>query len=293
MSKKQINVQGHEISVLLGNNDEDFISLTDMAKYKEGEFYVSDWIRNTDTLDYLGTWEALNNPNFNYGEFTIIRNESGGRAYRISVKDWVKRTNAIGIKSRTGRYGGGTYAHKDIAFHFGMWLSPSFHLYVVKEFQRLKEAESNPLALKWDLNRLLTKANYHLHTDAVKELFVVPNPSISKRKQQLLYANEADMLNLSVFGYTAEEWKEANPKLATRFNMRDTATINELVVMSNVESMNAELIKRGIKDIKDRFPILHKMAKEQLRSLEAFKLEHKFRRILPDSKSNESSKKIE
>lgn len=293
MSKKQINVQGREISVLLGNNDNDFIRLTDMSKYKEGDFYVSDWIRNTDTMDYLGTWEALNNPNFNYGEFTIIRNESGGRAYRISVKDWVKRTNAIGIKSKTGRYGGGTYAHKDIAFHFGMWLSPSFHLYVVKEFQRLKDAESNPLALKWDLNRLLTKANYHLHTDAIKEQFVVPNPSISKRKQQILYANEADMLNLSVFGYTAEEWKEANPILAIKYNMRDTATINELVVMSNVESMNAELIKRGVTDIKDRFPILHKMAKEQLRSLEVFNLEHKFRRILPDNNSDKSQDKIE
>ena len=187
MSKKQIVVQGHDISVILGKNDDDYINLTDMAKYKEGDFFVSDWIRNTDTLDYLGTWETLNNPNFNYGEFTTIRNESGGRAYRISVKDWVAKTNAIGIRSKAGRYGG-TYAHKDIAFHFGMWLSPSFNLYVVKEFQRLKEAENNSLALDWNLNRMLTKANYHLHTDAIKE-FIIPTPNLSKRKQAILYAD--------------------------------------------------------------------------------------------------------
>lgn len=280
MSNKQITVQGHDISVILGKNDDDFISLTDMAKYKDGDFYVSDWIRNTDTLDYLGTWESLNNPDFNYGEFTIIRNESGGRAYRISIKEWVKRTNAIGIKSKTGRYGGGTFAHKDIAFHFGMWLSPSFHLYVVKEFQRLKEVESSTLALEWDMNRILTKANYLLHTDAVKE-FVIPSPELSKRKQAIRYANEADMLNLSVFGYTAKQWEDANPKLKGKRNMRDTATINELIVMSNVESMNAELIKRGMTDMRDRFTVLHKMAKEQLRSLNGHNIEYKFRRLLP------------
>lgn len=283
MSKKQITVQGQDIAVLLGQNDNDFISLTDMAKYKDGDFYISDWIRNTDTIEYLGTWESLNNPNFNYGEFTTIKNESGGRAYRISVKDWVKRTNAIGIKSKTGRYGGGTYAHKDIAFHFGMWLSPSFHLYVVKEFQRLKEEENNTLALDWDLNRMLTKANYQLHTDAVKD-FVIPKPGLTKQKQAILYASEADMLNLSVFGYTAKQWEEANAKLKGKYNMRDTATINELIVMSNVESMNAELIKRGMIDMRNRFQILHKMAKEQLRALNAHHMDRRFRRIIPDAR---------
>ncbi len=291
MSKKQIVVQGHDISVILGKNDDDYINLTDMAKYKEGDFFVSDWIRNTDTLDYLGTWETLNNPNFNYGEFTTIRNESGGRAYRISVKDWVAKTNAIGIRSKAGRYGG-TYAHKDIAFHFGMWLSPSFNLYVVKEFQRLKEAENNSLALDWNLNRMLTKANYHLHTDAIKE-FIIPTPNLSKRKQAILYADEADMLNLSVFGYTAKQWEEANPKLKNKYNMRDTATINELIVMSNIESMNAELIKRGIKNQNDRFAILHKMAKEQLRSLNGHDIERNFRKILPSNSNTDFSKKIE
>lgn len=291
MSKKQIVVQGHDISVILGKNDDDYINLTDMAKYKEGDFFVSDWIRNTDTLDYLGTWETLNNPNFNYGEFTTIRNESGGRAYRISVKDWVAKTNAIGIRSKAGRYGG-TYAHKDIAFHFGMWLSPSFNLYVVKEFQRLKEAENNSLALDWNLNRMLTKANYHLHTDAIKE-FIIPTPNLSKRKQAILYADEADMLNLSVFGYTAKQWEEANPKLKNKYNMRDTATINELIVMSNIESMNAELIKRGIKNQNDRFAILHKMAKEQLRSLNGHDIERNFRKILSSNSNTDFSKKIE
>lgn len=281
MTKKIINVQGHNISVILDKRDEDYICLTDMAKYKDGDFYISDWIRNTDTIEYLGTWETLNNPDFNYGEFTTIKNESGGRAYRISIKDWVKRTNAIGIKSTAGRYGG-TYAHKDIAFHFGMWLSPSFQLYVVKEFQRLKEQEGGVLALQWDVNRLITKANYRLHTDAVRD-FVMPKLKISKLKQSILYADEADMLNLSVFGYTAKQWEEANPTLKNKYNMRDTATINELIVMSNVESMNAELIKKGIIGLSDRFPILHKMAKEQLRALNGRVQEHKFRRLLPDT----------
>lgn len=281
MSKKIINVQGHNISVILDKGDEDYICLTDMAKFKDGEFYISDWIRNTDTIEYLGTWETLNNLDFNYGEFTTIKNESGGRAYRISVKDWVKRTNAIGIKSTAGRYGG-TYAHKDIAFNFGMWLSPSFQLYVVKEFQRLKEQESSELALQWNVNRLITKANYRLHTDAIKD-FVIPKLKLSKLKQSVMYADEADMLNLSVFGYTAKQWEDANPILKNKYNMRDTATINELIVMSNVESMNAELIKKGVISLNDRFAILHKMAKEQLRALNGHVQEHQFRRLLPGS----------
>lgn len=294
MSKKTIVVDSTEISVILKPNQEDYICLTDMARYKDNDpaLVISHWMRLRNTLEYLAAWESIHNPDFKPTEFGRFREESGLNSFTMTVKKWVDATNAIGIQSRAGR-GGGTFAHKDIAFSFGMWISPVFQLHIITEYQRLKEAESNPLALKWDLNRLLTKANYHLHTDAVKEQFVIPNPSISKRKQQILYASEADMLNLSVFGYTAEEWKEANPKLAAKYNMRDTATINELVVMSNVESMNAELLKRGVKDIKDRFPILHKMAKEQLRSLKVFNLEHKFRRILPNNKDEKSQKEIE
>lgn len=290
MSNKKIIVHGTEISVILQKDGEDFISLTDMAKCKDGDFYISDWIRNTDTIEYLGTWEQLYNPNFNYGEFTTIKNESGARAYRISVKEWVKRTNAIGIKSRPGRYNSGTYAHKDIAFNFGMWLSPAFQLYVVKEYQRLVEVEKSSLALEWDMNRLLTKANYSLHTDAIKEKFVTPNPGLSRRKQSILYATEADMLNLSVFGYTAKEWEEANPH--AKGNMRDAATINELIVMSNIESMNAELVKSGMKEISQRFPILHKMAKEQLKSLNNLNADYRFRRII-DSIKKDSQKGVE
>lgn len=285
VGKKTINVNGQSISVILDKGKDGYICLTDMARTKSGDSYISDWIRNTDTIDYLGAWESLYNPDFNYGEFTTIRNESGGRAYRISVKDWIKRTNAIGIKSTPGRYGG-TYAHKDIAFNFGMWLSPPFQLYVVKEYQRLVEVENSALALEWDVNRLITKANYLLHTEAIKN-FVVPTPGISARKAAILYATEADVLNLSVFGYTAKQWEESNPELSKRHNMRDTATINELIVLSNIESMNAELIKRGIHERRQRFAILHRMAKEQLRSLNALHKDYNFRRLRAQNDNKE------
>lgn len=291
MSKKSIQVQGHDISVLITPHSEDYISLTDMVRGAEGEDHIRNWMRNKNTIEFLGIWEQLNNPNFKGVEFDTFLREAGLNRFNMTPRKWIDATNAIGIKSYSGR-GGGTYAHKDIAFEFGAWISPAFKLYLIKEYQRLKEAENDTLALDWDLNRMLTKANYHLHTDAIKQ-FVIPSPNLSKRKQAILYADEADMLNLSVFGYTAKQWEEANPKLKGKYNMRDTASINELIVMSNVESMNAELIKKGIFSQSNRFAILHKMAKEQLRSLNGHNIERQFRRMLSDSKGQEPPKEIE
>lgn len=245
MAKKSIQVQGHDISVLITPRNEDYISLTDMVRGTEGEDHIRNWMRNKNTIEFLGIWEQLNNPRFKGVEFDTFLREAGFNRFNMTPRKWIDATNAIGIKSYSGR-GGGTYAHKDIAFEFGAWISPAFKLYLIKEYQRLKEAENDTLALDWDLNRMLTK-----------------------------------------------QWEEANPKLKGKYNMRDTASINELIVMSNVESMNAELIKKGVFNQSDRFAILHKMAKEQLRSLNGHNIERQFRRMLPDGKGQEPPKEIE
>ena len=285
-TSKKITVQSTEISVLIGKNDNDYISLTDMIKAKDGDFFISDWLRNRNTLEYIGTWEMMYNPNFNYGEFATIKEKAGLNNFKVSVKELVMRTNAICLTAKTGRYGG-TYAHKDIAFHFGMWISPTFQLYIVKEYQRLKEQESNPLSLEWNAKRILSKTNYTLHTDAIKNV-IIPKMDIKDIKQGIIYATEADMLNIILFGCKAKEWAQANPNLASKgMNIRETASINQLVVLSNMESANSEMIKQGVSR-KQRFEILHKMAKEQLKVLDTNNIEQKFRKILPDS-----TKKIE
>lgn len=244
MAKKTlITVQNINISITTINN-EDYICLTDMIKAKDGDFVISDWLRNRDTIEYIGTWESLTNPNFNYGEFTIIRNESGARAYRISIKEWIERTNAIGIIAKTGRYGG-TYAHKDIAFNFGMWISPVFQLYIVKEYQRLKEIENNQYNLEWSVKRVLSKVNYSIHTDAIKN-YIIPKLTLSD-KRDWIYADEADMLNIVMFGCTAKQWRDANPqRVLEGENIRDMASINELAILSNIENLNSIFIKQGI-----------------------------------------------
>jgi hypothetical protein len=273
---RKIIVQDTEIAVSLTNGG-DFICITDMIKAKDGNFFITDWLRNRNTLEYLATWEVINNPNFNYGEFATIRNSAGLNSFKISVKEWVARTNAIGISSKAGRYGG-TYAHKDIAFQFGMWISPAFQLYVVKEYQLLKEQENNPLTLQWNVKRILSKTNYQLHTDAIKEN-LLPTLSIDKQKEYLVYADEADLLNLALFGCRAKDWSESNPALALQnLNIRDTASINQLVVLANIESFNSELIKRNVSR-EERFSILQKMAQEQLSSLEAHNAESNFRKL--------------
>ena len=268
MAKKTttITVQGIDISITK-NNEEDYISLTDMVKAKDGDFFISDWLRNRNTLEYIGAWECINNHNFNYGEFAIIKEKAGLNSVKISVKEWSQRTNAIGIIAKTGRYGG-TYAHKDIAFNFGMWISPVFQLYIVKEYQRLKEIESNQYNIEWNVKRILSKANYHIHTDAINK-YIIPKMSISQKKEWI-YADEADMLNIIMFGCTAKQWRDANPqRVLNGENIRDMASINELAILSNLETLNSSLIKRGI-ERRQRAHILLEMAKEQKQILDRY-----------------------
>lgn len=267
------------IRVILDWDNSDYICLTDMARYRDNDpsFVIGHWMRNLNTIEYLGVWETLHNPNFKPTEFGRFKQESGYNTFTMSPKKWIDATNAIGISSRSGRYGG-TYAHKDIAFSFAMWLSPAFQLYCVKELQRLKEQESNPLLQQWDVKRILSKTNYLLHTDAIKNI-VLPKLTISKQRESLVYASEADLLNLALFGCTAKQWEEANPDLAPKYNMRDAASINQLVVLSNLESYNSELIKQGI-DRKERFQTLQRMAKEQLQLLDLNNAEQRFRKLI-------------
>ncbi len=258
--KKIISIEGKEITIL-PQDKTDFISLTDMAKSQYQEVVIIKWLSLKSTIEYLGEWEALYNPDFNYTEFGTIKNSAGSNNFVLSVKNWIQSTNAIGLKAKAGRYGG-TYGHKDIAFHFGMWISPKFQLLLVKEYQRLKEDESNHFKLNWNLQRTLSKINYRIHTDAIKQN-IVPN-LISKSQINFVYANEADILNVALFGITAKQWKEKNPKL--KGNMRDDANIEQLVVLSNMESINALLIEQSIEQ-SDRLIQLNKVAISQMKSL--------------------------
>lgn len=206
MSK--INVANIEITVIK-NNQEDYISLTDMIKAKEGDFFVADWLRNRNTVEFLSIWEQLYNPDFNYGEFDLIKNQVGLNSFKISAKEWVQKTNAIGITAKTGRYGG-TYAHRDIAFEFGTWISPTFKLYLIREFQRLKELESKAGNQEWDFRRFLAKVNYRIHTDAIKDV-LIPIAALTKDQEGIIYANEAELLNIALFGMTSKDWKKITP----------------------------------------------------------------------------------
>jgi hypothetical protein len=258
--KSNITVQGTEIAVM-SYPQGDYISLTDMLKAKDGDFFISDWLRNRNTVEFLGIWESVYNPDFNYGEFATIRNQAGLNSYKISVKEWVNKTRAIGLKATAGRYGG-TYAHKDIAFEFGMWISPEFKIYLIKEFQRLKEDENRRLSLAWNLNRILSKLNYRIHTDAIKA-HLIP-AAVTPAQAAITYANEADMLNVALFGQTAKQWRDGNPNLEG--NMRDYATIEQLLVLANIESINAELIHMGLSQGK-RLKRLNEIAIRQMQVL--------------------------
>ena len=240
MAKRIIVVENTEISILQ-ENENDFISLTDMLKGKDGEFHIADWLRNRNTLEYIKVWEEMYNPDFNYGEFATIENRAGLNGFKVSVKELTERCNIISIKSTAGRYGG-TYAHKDIAFEFGMWISPKFKLYLIRDYQRLKEDEQIKLNSEWNLSRFLAKTNYKIHTDAVKENLIPPK--LAKNHEGFIYANEADILNKALFGLTAKEWREQNQE--RKGNIRDDASIEQLIVLSNLESMNAEMIKLQI-----------------------------------------------
>jgi len=255
-----IDIQGTSVRVLSGMND-DYISLTDMLKAKDGDFFIADWLRNRNTVEFLGIWESVFNPAFNYGEFAIIKSQAGLNSYKSSVKDWVEKTNAIGLKATTGRYGG-TYAHPDIAFEFGMWISPQFKIYLVKEFRRLKEDESRRLSLAWDLNRTLAKLNYRIHTDAIKA-HLIPQ-QVSPLQAAATYASEADLLNVALFGVTAKQWRDVNPALDGY--MRDHASIEQLLVLANLESMNAEFIHMALPQ-RDRLQRLNQIAIRQMQTL--------------------------
>ena len=257
---KTINVKGTHITIIK-EGKQDYISLTDMMKAKDGDFFISDWLRNRNTVEFLGIWESVYNPDFNYGEFAIIKSQAGLNNYKISVKEWQQKTNSIGLKATAGRYGG-TYAHPDIAFEFGMWVSAEFKIYLIKEFQRLKADENDHLKLTWNLQRTLAKVNYHIHTDAIKGKLIPP--ALSKEKINFAYADEADMLNMALFGMTAKQWRDKNPN--AEGNIRDAAGIEQLVVLSNMESINAVLIHQGLKQ-NERLEQLNKIAITQMKSL--------------------------
>lgn len=240
-------------------NDEDYISITDMLKSKDGEFFVSDWLRNRNTIEFLGIWEELHNPNFNYGEFAIIKSQAGLNSYKISVKEWVSKTNAIGIVSKAGRYGG-TYAHKDIAFEFGMWISPKFKLLLIKEFERLKSEEQKQLG--WNAKRELSKINYRIHTDAIKNNLIPKE--LTKEQINYIYAEEADVLNMALFGMTAKKWRENTTNKDG--NIRDYASIDELICLANLENLNSVFINDGLSQ-PERLKRLNKIAISQMKIL--------------------------
>lgn len=261
--RTELNVINNKIRVMrVGNID--YISLTDLARYADTEeprLPIRDWMRNKEVISYLGLWESMNNKNFKGGEFATFKNEAGSNKFKMSPQKWIKETNAIGIVSKSGRYDGGTFAHPDIAFEFASWLSPEFKLYLIKEFERLKKNELQQQNLDWHANRVVSKVNYLIHTDAIKEYIV---PTLTEEQKRYVYQEEADVLNVALFGMTAKEWKENNPDL--RGNIRDYSSLINLVILSNLESTNAEFIKLGIPQ-SERLIRLNDSARNQIEIL--------------------------
>lgn len=261
MKNRVINVKGAEVTIVT-RLEQDYISLTDMVRnFEGGSALIEQWLKNKDTVLFLGVWEQLNNPGFNSLEFGGIKNEAGRNSFFLSAKKWIEATGAIGLHAKAGRYGG-TYAHKDIAFEFGSWLSPEFKLYLIKEFQRLKDEESRATSLEWSFQRTLAKVNYKIHTDAIKERLIPP--LITPTRTSIIYASEADLLNVALFGLTAVQWRQANADQSG--NMRDAASLEQLVVLSNLESINSVLIHQGLA-ASDRLARLNAIAITQMRSL--------------------------
>jgi hypothetical protein len=261
LKSSKMDVQGKEIAVI-AQNDEDYISLTDIAKHKNSEatgLVISHWLSTKYTIEFMGFWEKMHNPDFNVTEFGNIKNESGSNGFILSSKNWISKTNAIGIISTAGRYGG-TYAHKDIAFEFASWISAEFKLYIIKEFQRLKEEELKQLG--WDIKRNLAKINYRIHTDAIKENLIPTE--LTKKQVNIIYATEADVLNMALFGMTARQWREKNPE--EKGNIRDYAEISQLVCLSNLENLNAHFIEEGLAQ-SERLAKLNKIAIHQMKLL--------------------------
>ena len=261
MKNRIINVKGAEVTIAT-RHEQDYISLTDMVKnFDGGNALIEQWLKNKDTVLFLGVWEQLNNPDFNSPEFEGIKNEAGRNSFFLSAKKWIAATGAIGLHAKAGRYGG-TYAHKDIAFEFGSWLSPEFKLYLIKEFQRLKDEESRATSLEWSFQRILSTVNYKIHTDAIKERLIPP--LLTPAQIAIIYASEADLLNVALFGITAAQWRQA--KAGQSGNIRDTATLEQLVVLTNLESINAVLIHQGL-PASERLVQLNAIAITQMRSL--------------------------
>ena len=272
--KSTINANGIEIRVN-STNESDYISLTDIAKYRSDDpnAVIQNWLRNRNTIEFLGLWEKLNNPNFKPLEFEGFKKEAGLNAFTLSPKKWIESTNAIGIISKSGRYGG-TYAHTDIAFEFASWISPEFKLYIIKDYQRLKADESHVKQIDWNIKREIAKSNYKIHTDAIKEKLILP--TLSNAQISHTYASEADIINVALFGITAKDWRKMNP--AAKGNIRDTATIEQLIVLSNLESMNAVFIREGLSQSERLFRLnqiaifqLQSLWKESLKSIENLK----------------------
>ena len=271
---KTINVKGTEIIILSDANKDEYISLTGIARYRDAErsdYILQNWLRTKSTIEFVGLWEQFNNPDFNSIEFDGIKNQAGSNSFSLTPKRWIEATNAIGIVSKTGKYGG-TFAHRDIAFEFATWISAEFKFYFIKEFQRLKEDENDRLKLNWNLQRTLAKVNYQIHTDAIKEN-LIPQ-ALTKEKINFIYADEADMLNVALFGITAKQWREANPK--AKGNIRDEANIEQLVVLSNMESINAVLIHQGLAQ-NERIKQLNSIAIRQMKSLVGNKMVKKLK----------------
>jgi hypothetical protein len=260
---KTIKVEDFEI-VLYTQNNVDFISLTDMAKYRDAErtnYIIQNWLRTRNAIEFCGLWELINNPDFKRIEFDAFKNESGSNSFSLTPQKWIETTNAVGIISKSGRYGG-TFAHRDIAFEFASWLSPQFKLYLITEFQRLKNDENDRLKLTWNLHRTLSKINYRIHTDAIRE-HIIPQ-SITNEQANMVYANEADVLNMALFGKTAREWRDQNS--SAEGNIRDQATIEQLLILANIESMNAEFIRMQLPQA-ERLLKLNQIAITQLKAI--------------------------
>jgi len=275
----KIDVQGVAIGIKEVNN-QDYICLTDISKGRDGDDHIRNWMRNRNTVEYLGIWENLNNPNFKGVEFDTFRKEAGLNSFSLTPKKWIENTGAIGFISISGKYGG-TYAHKDIAFNFAMWISPVFQLYIIKEYQNLKEAQNNQYGLEWDVKRILSKANYQIHTDAIKN-YIMPNLSLNEKKDWI-YADEADLLNIVLFGCTAKQWRDANPtRVLNGENIRDIASINELAILSNIESLNSTLIKNNLTK-QDRFKILLETVQEQRKTLDSIDFIKSIKKLSPNT----------
>jgi hypothetical protein len=262
--KGKISAKGTEITVLSKGTEDDYISLTDIARYKNPEFpadVVKNWLRLRSTIDYLGLWEQLHNPNFKLVDFDQFRNEAGSNAFVLSPQKWIESTNAIGMNSKSGRYGG-TFAHKDIAFKFASWISAEFELYVIKDYQRLKADENSRISLDWNVKRILAKVNYKIHTDAIRDNLLPPK--LTSKQKSFVYADEADLLNTALFGVTAAEWRREHPD--KKGNMRDHATIEQLLVLANLENINALYISKGMPQ-SERLVELNQLARMQLSTI--------------------------